>query len=154
MGNTPEFDVDAAHRFFSADCFNRAWDLIDKPEHTPEEAERMIHLAHASVWHWSQRPDCQPQNLAMGYWQLSRVYAVCRDAARAAAYGRRSLEASREQAPFLTAYAHEALARAAAIAGDRATMARHLDQARALLPQVTDPEEKGLLEADLNTITS
>jgi gamma-glutamyl:cysteine ligase YbdK (ATP-grasp superfamily) len=154
MANTPDFDVDAAHRFFSAECFNRAWDLIDKAEHTPEEAERMIHLAHASVWHWSQRPDCQPRNLAVGYWQLSRVYAVSRDAARAAAYGRRSLEASRGQAPFLTAYAHEALARAAAVAGDRATMARHLAEARALLPQVTDPQEKGLLEADLDTISS
>jgi hypothetical protein len=31
-------------------------------------------------------------------------------------------------------------------------MARHLAEARGLLAQVTDSEEKGLLEADLNTI--
>jgi hypothetical protein len=154
MGNTPEFDVDAAHRFFSAECFNRAWDLIDKPEHTPEEAERMIHLAHASVWHWSQRPDCQPRNLAVGYWQLSRVYAVCRDPARAAAYGRRSLEASQGQGPFLTGYAHEALARAASAAGDAATMQDHLARARALMEEVADPEERALLRADLDGLGS
>jgi len=26
MGKAPEFDVEAAHRFFSADCFNRVWE--------------------------------------------------------------------------------------------------------------------------------
>ncbi len=151
MANPPDFDVGAAHRFFSGDCFNRAWDLLDKPDRTPAEAEEMIHLAHASMWHWSQRPDCQPRNLAVGYWQLSRVYAVNREAPQAAMYGVHSLEASRDQGPFLTAYAHEALARAAAVAGDRATMERHLTEARALLSQVTDPEERGLLEADLGS---
>jgi hypothetical protein len=154
MGNTPDIDVGAAHRFFSAECFNRAWDLLDKPERAPEETERMIHLAHASVWHWSQRPDCQPRNLAVGYWQLSRVYADCRDPARAAAYGRRSLEASQGQGPFLTGYAYEALARAASAAGDAATMQDQLARARALMEEVADPEERALLRADLDGLGS
>lgn len=152
MANTPDFDVDAAHRFFSAECFNRAWDLLDKAERTAAEVEDMIHLAHASMWHWCQRPDQQQRNLTVGYWQLSRVYAVAGDPAPAAGYGRLSLEASRGQGAFLTAYAHEALARAAAVGRDRATMEGHLAEARALLPQVTDPEERGPLQADLNSI--
>jgi hypothetical protein len=112
----------------------------------------MIHLAHASIWRWTQRPDCRARNLALGYWQLLRVYAVSRDAVRAAEYGQRSLEARHEQGPFLSAYAHESLARAAALDGDAATMDIHLAGTRAQLGDVTDPEERALLEADLRGI--
>ena len=38
----PDFDSAKAHQFFSAHCFNSAWELIDKPERTPEETEQMI----------------------------------------------------------------------------------------------------------------
>jgi hypothetical protein len=80
------------------------------------------------------------------------VYAVSRDAVRAAEYGQRSLEASHEQGPFLSAYEHESLPRAAAVDGDAATRDIHLAEARALLGDVTDPEERALLEADLRGI--
>ncbi len=38
----PDFDSTKAHQFFSAHCFNSAWELIDKPARTPEENEQMI----------------------------------------------------------------------------------------------------------------
>ena len=38
----PDFDSAKAHQFFSAHCFNSAWELIDKPARTPEENEQMI----------------------------------------------------------------------------------------------------------------
>lgn len=51
MSKKPDFDMDAAHRYFSAGCFNRAWDLMEKSSRTPEEDEQMIRLALASHWH-------------------------------------------------------------------------------------------------------
>ena len=36
MAKAPEFDVSAARSYFSARCFNRAWDLIEKTGRTPE----------------------------------------------------------------------------------------------------------------------
>ena len=51
----PDFDSAKAHQFFSAHCFNSAWELIDKPERTPEENEQMIQRTMASLWHWTQR---------------------------------------------------------------------------------------------------
>src|ERR1700687_1872237 len=64
-----------AHRFFSAHCFNRAWDLIRKSNRTTIECEQMLQLSQASLWHWTQRSDCTPKNLSIGNWQLSRIYA-------------------------------------------------------------------------------
>ncbi len=52
------FDVEAAHAHFSKACFNAARALIEKPDRTPAEGEEMIRLNQASLWHWTQRPDC------------------------------------------------------------------------------------------------
>lgn len=76
MLTNASFDVPAAHRFFAADCFNRAWELIDKPDRTSDDDLRMISLAQASLWHWTERPDCTPRNLSIGYWQLSHIYSA------------------------------------------------------------------------------
>ena len=73
MGKAPDFELQKAHRYFSADCFNRAWDEIDKSSRTHEEDERMLLLAMASLWHWGQREDVTPVNYSIGYWQVSRV---------------------------------------------------------------------------------
>jgi hypothetical protein len=46
------FAVGRAHRWFAVECNNRAWDLVEKSDRTVEETERMIHAAHAALWHW------------------------------------------------------------------------------------------------------
>jgi len=55
MADSSSIDNERAHKFFSAHCFNSAWELIDKPERTPEENEQMIQRTMASLWHWTQR---------------------------------------------------------------------------------------------------
>jgi hypothetical protein len=152
MAKEPDFDVAAAHRFFSAACFNQAWDFIDKPDRTPSDTDSMLQVAHTSAWHWRQRPDCTNDKLSTSYWQLSRVYALAGESQRALRYGNLCLEASQGEAAFLVAYANEALARAAAVAGDRASAARYLKEARRFLAQVTDKEERELVQKDLDSI--
>src|SRR5688572_11029435 len=100
----PAFDSADAHKHFSKHCFNRAWDLIDKSPRTPEENEQMIHLAHASIWHWSERANCSDKNLSIGYWQLSRIYALLHDGACAINYARTCLEKTPQDDPFLMGY--------------------------------------------------
>lgn len=145
-------DQPAAHRYFSTACFNAVWNLIDKAERTPDEDEGMIFLAHASAWHWTQREDCSPRNLSISYWQLSRVYAIIGQGERAEHYGQRCLAISREEEPFYLGYAHEALARAAAIQNNSGKMNEHLRQARDFAEAVSDIEEKKVLLADLATV--
>jgi len=154
MGKTPDFDVLAAHRFFSAHCFNQAWEFIDKADRNLDDTDRMLDAAHASAWHWRQRPDCTNQNLSIGYWQLSRVYALAGEARRSARYAQLCLEVSGEEPPFFMGYAYEALARAAALAGERGVAGNYLMQARAFLAKVEDREEQEQLEKDLDSLIS
>lgn len=148
----PEFDTKAAHKYFSAGCFNQAWDLIDKSERTPEEEQAMISLAHASIWHWTRREDCTDRNLSIGYWQASRVYALLGQADNARRYGQLSLDYSEGAEPFYIGFAYEALARAESLAGNMAESKEYLGLARKLADSVTDPESKKMLLDDLATI--
>jgi hypothetical protein len=152
MSASPEFDKAAAHRFFSADCFNQTWTLIDKPNRSAEEDEQMLLLSLASLWHWTQREDCSERNLSIGYWQVSRVYALRRDGLAALGYGEICLRHSQDQPPFFLAYAHETIARAASLNGDSECMSYHIGEARRLATQVTDVEERAAPEKDLDTI--
>jgi hypothetical protein len=152
MSFDPSTDIAAAHRHFAADCFNRTWDFVEKATRTPDEDEQMIGLAHASLWHWTQREDCTAQNLSVGYWQLSRVYALAGMTEQARRYGELCLRVSHDQAPFYLGYAHEALARAAMLAGDEEAAQIHLTAARRQLEAVLDDEERKLLQNDLDTI--
>ena len=109
----PTFDLAAAHRFFSGDCFNRAWDEMDKTTRTSAEDEHMLLLGHASLWHWSQRADCTPTVLSVGCWQLARMYALLQQVNLANIWAQRSLEYSQAEGWRRShrAYAYEALAR-------------------------------------------
>ncbi len=154
MNKKPDFDVDASHRYFSAECFNRAWDLIDKSDRTPQEDEEMIRLSMASTWHWIQRSDYTLKNLCIGYWQTARVYALLRQVDNARRYGELCLEASQGEdiPPFYLAYAYEALARAEMLAGDREKMKGYLMAARQVAERISDADAKAQLLGDLETI--
>jgi hypothetical protein len=154
MSAEPTFDLQAAHRYFSAHCFNLAWDLIDKPSRTPEEDEAMIQLGMASLFHWSQRPDCTDENRSIGYWQLSRIFTLAGRLHNAQRYGQLSLDYAQKEGvlPFALGYAYEALARAASALGDKSQMQRYLAQAHQVANRLTDLEAKEQLLADLDTI--
>ena len=154
MANEPDFDLAAAHKYFSSACFNHAWDLIDKANRTPAEDHEMIALCLASLWHWSQREDCTPTNLSIGYWQASRIYALLGQAENAMRYARLCLNVSHtsDVLPFYLGYAYEAMARAASAAKDHEQVAECLAKARRVAAAVPDPEEREQLLGDLETI--
>ena len=152
MTQPQSFDLAAAHRFFSADCFNKAWMLLEKSDRTPEEDEEMIRLNQASMWHWSQREDCTRRNLSIGYWQASRIHALLGRAEEARRYGRLNLDYSQQEPPFFLGYAYEALARAEQVAGNKPLVEQYHAEARRLAEAVVDAEDRELLLADLDTI--
>jgi hypothetical protein len=149
--NKPNFELAAAHQFFSAECFNRAWDEMDKTNRTQEEDEQMLLLGHASLWHWSQRADCTPTTLSVGCWQLARIYALLNQATLANIWAQRSLEYSQSEgvAPFYRAYACEALARSWKIGGDSQKMQEFLKLAQEWASRITEEEDRKLILDDL-----
>ena len=150
MTPSPSFDRVAAHKYFSTQCFNQAWELIEKPDRTPEEDLRMVTLNQASLFHWQNRPDCTDQNLSIGYWQSSRIQSLLGNPAEARRYAELCLGLSLELDAFYLGYAHEALARASQVAGERAEALEHLERARHQARRVSRAEDRVLLEKDLD----
>jgi hypothetical protein len=147
-----DFDVAKADRSFAARFFNDTWSYLDKAHRTEEETEAMLHCCHASFHHWSRVAGKTPTNVAVGYWQLSRVYAVAGFPAEAERYGQRCLAVASDAEPWVTGSAHETLARAAALRGDRAARQMHLAAACAVLATVTDAETRSILRADIDSV--
>jgi cation transport regulator ChaB len=154
MAEEVPFDVSVAHRYFSATCFNKAWEYLDKTDRSARDNQRMIETTLASLWHWTQRSDCTDTNLSIGYWQASRVYATVGLGAEAYRYGKLCLTASEAEGvpPFYLGYAYEALARAALVMGDRDRMGEHLPEARRVAETVPDLDARKALVADLDTL--
>jgi len=154
MPKKPSFDLAEAHRFFAADCFNRAWDLIEKQDRTPAEDRRMVALNQASLFHWMERPDVTDRNMSIGYWQASRIQALIGEAAEARRYAEICLGYSQDLEPFYLGYAHEALARASLVAGDATGARRSLAEAEQLASKVGRKDDRNLLRSDLEALKS
>jgi len=145
-------DLDRAHRHFAADCFNRTWTLIEKADRSPADDEAMLLAASASLWHWTQRADRTDQNLSVGHWQLSRVYSLLGRGEDAMRHAERSLQYASGSPPFYVGFAHEAIARAALNLGNAALSQEHLQQAQSLAATVSDPQDRVMLEMDLQSL--
>jgi hypothetical protein len=152
MTTNPDFDVAAAHRFFAAHCFNQAWELIEKPDRSPEEDRLMVALNQASIFHWLNRPDCGPQQLSVGYWQASRIQAVLGNAVEAQRHAEVCLSYSTGLEPFYIGYAYEALARAAVLANHPVAAAQYLARAQEQAALITEDEDRDLLRKDLTSL--
>jgi hypothetical protein len=113
----------------------------------------MLHAAHASRFHWGEAPECRPENLARGEWQVSRVYAVLGRPEPAIWHARRCLEHCEQAglADWDLAYAYEALARAHALAGD-AEAGDWKAKARAAGDAIVDPEDREHFDEDFATL--
>ena len=142
------------HRGLAASCFNQTWEYLRKPEITAKEAEEMIHVSHASFWHWNQVEDHTPLNISIGSWQLARVYAVAGLPERAEYFAQRCVEVgeTNDLPPYYVGYGYEASARAKALQGDRKAAQDLISRAKRLAEQVQELDDRIVLLDDLNTI--
>ncbi len=143
-----------AHQHFAAACFDEAWTWLEKESRTEKEDERMVAAAQASLYHWLNRGDCTEQNLSIGYWQISRVYAVLERAQEARAYAERCVAVSEKAnlTAFFTGFAYEALCRSLLLDGERDEAAACMDMAKSLEAKVTVPGDREMLAKDLQEL--
>jgi hypothetical protein len=143
-------DETPAEQRLAAELFNGVWELLDKRDRTVEDDDRMVHMAHASRYHWGQVGT--EVNCSRGEWQCSRVYAVLGRAEPALHHARRGLEICQANGigDWDLAFAYESLARASAVAGDPAQAHAYREQALAV--GIAGDEDRELLHADLATI--
>lgn len=152
-------DLDAAaHRRLGVDLFNHTWRLIEQVDRTPDETDEMIHSAHASRWHWARAEGSTRASLARGEWQCARVYATLGRGEPAVWHARRAVEAAEaaaaagEAEPWDVPSSYEAMARALAVAGDRAAAEEWRARARAAAAAIDDPEDRAVIERDLASL--
>lgn len=142
-------DVETWHRTFAPRAFNETWSLLDIADPSRDEEEDMLAAAFAQRYHWYAVGS--PRNRAIADWQISRVAAVLGYADLSLRFGERSLAVclDNDLDAFVTGFAHEAIARAAAEVDDVETFTEHLEAAKTMLAAIEDPEDREVLEADL-----
>lgn len=138
-------------RKLAAKLFNETWRLLDKVDRTAEEDTLMVHCAHASRFHWEAVGNAS--NLAIGEWQISRVYSVVALGEAALHHARLCMQYCDTHSfrPFMKACAHEAMARAFSLS-DKTAARVHYQAALDLIPSIEDQEERNILQSDLLTI--
>jgi len=140
------------HRQCAVDCFNGTWDLLEKTDRTTADDARMIHMAHASRYHWGEIGT--PLNFARGDWQISRVYAVLGEGANALKYGQSCLLLCQENGftDFDLAFAYEAIVRAYSVLGEATQQAQYLQLAQQAGEAIAEEDEKKYFFSELGTI--
>lgn len=135
------------HAALAKSLNNAVWDGLTAASQGGTLDPALADTAHASLHHW--RVAGGPLEEARGEWLVSRVYAVLGRGEPAAYHARRSLEICEREGfgGFDLAYAYEAVARAAAVAGEPYEELRA--RAAALGAEIADPEDREIFEGDL-----
>ena len=141
-------------KLLASQLFNEVWRLMEQDVRTRDDDDRMIHMAHASRYHWGQVSDATPAHRARGEWQVSRVYSVLGRGEPAMHHARRVLDLCEENGigDWDLGFAYEAIARAYAVAGDAANAREFTDRSLAAAEDIAEDEDRDLLLADLETI--
>jgi len=126
--------------------------LIVKKRRSAVEVDAMIGMAHASRYHWSVVGGSQ--ELAVGEWQISHVYAVLDRPEPSLYHAQRCLEICQASklGDFALAYAYEALARAFALAGKARPREACLKLAKGAGAKIADADERAQFLRDLRTV--
>jgi hypothetical protein len=151
MTEEKTFNEAEAHRHFAIKFNGMTWDLLDKAERTREDDERMVLSAFASLRHWMEAG--AGVHRQRGEWMIARVYSVLGTTERALYHANRCLELTEQYADemedFDRAYAHEAVARANAIAGNRDEARRYIALAQEAGEAIADGQSKEIFAGDL-----
>lgn len=140
------------HREIAVKCFNSTWDLIDKKDRTEEEVLQMIHMAHASRYHWGEIGT--PVNFTRGEWQISRVYALAGMGESALYHAKHALKfcVDHNIGDFDLAFAYESLARAYSILGLQTEKEVEIARAKEAAEQIAKKEDKDYFLSELASI--
>ena len=144
------------HRRLAAELFNLVWLLLNTPDRKPMQNDEMIHAAHASRFHWGRVGE--GPRMARAEWQCSWVYSEL-ERPEPALYHARRCEAlcneyEAELEDFDLPALHEAFARAQLLAGNKEEARRHLALARELCAAIADPEDREIIQSQIDSIAS
>ena len=152
IDNPTDDELARYERTIAPRAFNEAWRLLDSEDRTTDQDDQLLAATMTQRFLWHRVGTAR--NRAIADWQVSRVASVLGSEDLARRFARNSLDIARDEdlGPFVVGYAHEALARAAALIGDDDALRTNLESARSRLGEISDPEERDLLAADLDEL--
>jgi hypothetical protein len=152
MPETSEQELEF-HRKVAKECFNKTWDYLEKKNRTPDDDRQMLILAHTSRYHWELVGNAR--NLAVGEWQISRVYAALKQAEPSLLFAKSSLElVINNNLSELLPSAYEGMARAYAVAQQPQLARDYIVKARKELESIRDEEDKKVYAGQINETES
>lgn len=148
---SPE-EQEQVHRTFAPGLFNKTWEYLTKEDLTAEEADEMLHIAHASRYHWSKIG--KSVNLARGEWLLARAYSVAKRPTEALYWAEkcRARCEGDDLSAFDCAASAEAVARAHAVGGNTDEARAWREKAVVSATKITESEDKKIFDEDLASL--
>lgn len=148
-------DLGDIHRWFGVHLNNEAWKAIDdqtvSPDDQPRRREEALYRTYASVYHWMQVGN--PMNHGRGEHLISRTAVLVGSPDLAIRHATRYLELIAAHPDLAEdwdhAFAHEAMARALAMAGDNDRARSERLEAQKLCALIAEEEERVIVEAEL-----
>lgn len=137
-------------RQLGATLNNATWELIDKDERSSEEDMKMIEMAHASCYFWTEFGG--PLNVQRGHWLVSRAYVCAKLPWPCLHHAKICMEITEKQGlkDFDLAFAFEAMARAYSISSNEAEKTNYLEKAKRAGEQIKDSEDKNIFFQELD----
>ncbi|HVT78218.1 MAG TPA: hypothetical protein VHD87_14375 [Acidimicrobiales bacterium] len=145
-------DEREAHQYFAVQAFNAAWELIEKPDRTPDDDAAMLERAFASRWHWGFVGG--PEQTATGDWQIAHCASLLGYGWMAQQYAQRAFDVCEREGwtDWQRASMLEGMARAAAVAGDAAAHRRYYALAEEAVAAIAEEEERSVIASQLATV--
>jgi tetratricopeptide (TPR) repeat protein len=105
------------HKKFAIDTFNETWNYMDKKDRTLDDDAEMLHLIHASRYHWGKVGTAL--EFARGDQMISRAYATLKQPALALQFAESCLALCQRNgiADFDIGFAYMAMSDAHLLAG-------------------------------------
>lgn len=153
MSDAPLLDAELETRV-ARQLFNQVWELLDRPGRTAEDDDRMVHMAHASRHHWERTGTAQ--NLAIGEWQVARVYSELGLGEAALRHATRCWELTQNHPmdDFVAPSAAEGMARALFVCGRTDEGRQWRACAIEGIATIADPGDAAIIRADVDQLDS
>ncbi|MFM7843109.1 MAG: hypothetical protein ACKPEY_02605 [Planctomycetota bacterium] len=153
MSNPPTAEETAFwQRRLASQANDRAWSLTEAESRTPQQDEEMLNAAHAAQYFWNIVGN--DSNRAHAALLLAHVYALLKLPGPAQYFLDQSQSAllSPSAQPWEVVLAHAVVANVAAARGDANAHREHYQLAFQLVEQLSDPEDRKILEATLRIL--
>jgi hypothetical protein len=146
-------DQASAERWFAMEFNNEAWNIVESPRRSPEQIERLLHLAHAACLHWSAVGDSLNRQRALDL--LAHAHAAAGRGELAIEYAEQAWRLSEthrdKQSPFDRAEACATMVIALGAAGRLSDADAWRAKALAAATEL-EPDDRAVIERLLRTL--